>query len=153
MFYFSQFLPGFWLSWYRKDWRGSVLSFRDNCSREPDFFHFCMNHMPEKKQLFNLAKTATSSAFGHYWCKKWTWQTLRCHIILTPNSKIKKYYNCDCFLDRSFFKFILMLIFHVGNPFPEWVFWDPPQKKTTATKIKNTLSTNQSYQLWSIKFI
>ena len=42
----SDHLPGFWLSLYRKDWRGSLVSLRDSCKREPDFFHFCMNHMP-----------------------------------------------------------------------------------------------------------
>lgn len=25
----------------------SVVSRRDNCRREPLFFHFCINHMPE----------------------------------------------------------------------------------------------------------
>lgn len=41
--------PCFWLSLYRKVWRGSWWSLSDSCSREPDFFHFCINHIPENK--------------------------------------------------------------------------------------------------------
>ena len=32
---------------YMKVLRMSLASFRANWCREPDFFHFCMNHMPE----------------------------------------------------------------------------------------------------------
>ena len=37
-------------SWYIKVLRMSVASFKANWWRDPDFFHFCMNHIPVNKK-------------------------------------------------------------------------------------------------------
>ena len=35
-------------SWYMNVFRMSAVSFKASWCNDPDFFHFCMNHMPEK---------------------------------------------------------------------------------------------------------
>ena len=48
-----------WDNWYMKVWRISVASFNANWCRDPDFFNFCMNHIPiltKPELLYNVPK-------------------------------------------------------------------------------------------------
>lgn len=43
-----QAVPGFWLRRYRNVFRGSTWSLKVSCSKDPDFFSFCINHKPKQ---------------------------------------------------------------------------------------------------------
>ena len=51
--------------------RMSLASFRANWCREPDFFHFCMNHMPEWRDEKGL--TIKDDISGLMFWKRFSW--------------------------------------------------------------------------------
>lgn len=58
----SNVVPGFWLRRYRNVFRGSMWSLKVSCSRDPDFFSFCINHRPEQRKT--TTHTMTQPAFS-----------------------------------------------------------------------------------------
>lgn len=58
-----------WVSRYRNVWRISTRSLRESCKSEPDFFHFCMNHIPAiQKKYFSYVPWGLGDHTKHLFC-------------------------------------------------------------------------------------